>query len=110
MPGFLKLKLWKSTSFQKLERIYASPYLRHCFETLSDACGPLFVYGLSAGNNDSHIYEAIFDSGISHLNYCIHTPTANVEYVAGELARFKERMSSDVEYSFVNSETANVWG
>lgn len=106
----LPLYVAESTSFGKLSRIYASPYLRHCYETLCDASGPIFIYGLSAGEKDTHIYEALFKSGMSHLYYCIHQPTAALENVAGELARFKERTGSEVEYSFVDAETVNVWG
>ncbi len=106
----LPLYVAESSSFGKLARIYASPYLRHCFETLETASGPFFIYGLSANDKDAHIYEALFRSDISHLYYCIHRPTANLEHVAGELARFKERTGSETSYSFVDSETAHVWG
>ena len=106
----LPLYVAESTSFAKLERIYASPYLRHCYETLKAASGPFFVFGLSVDQKDAHIYEALFQSDITHLYYCIHQPTAVLEEVAGELARFKERTGSEVDYSFVDSETANVWG
>jgi hypothetical protein len=30
--------------------------------------------------------------------------------VAGELARYKERNGSDIDFTFVDSETAAVWG
>jgi hypothetical protein len=39
----------------------------------------------------------------------VHTPTAKVEEINGELARYKKRNGSKTEYTFVNSETAPVW-
>ena len=50
-----------------------------------------------------------FSPDISHLYFCIHQPTADIQQVAGELARYKERNGSDIEYTFVNSESAPVW-
>jgi hypothetical protein len=106
----LPLYVAEGSSVRKLERIYANPYLRHCLSKLSSMTGPVFVYGLSAGDKDAHIYETVFRAPISHLYYCIHRPTAQIEEVAGELARYKERTGSAVEYSFVDSETVHVWG
>jgi len=43
------------------------------------------------------------------LYFCIHQSTADIQQVAGELARYKERNGSDIEYTFVDSESAPVW-
>jgi Domain of unknown function (DUF4917) len=100
----------EGTSIGKLSHIYSLPYLRHCYEMLCASSGPFFVYGHSASQNDEHIYDALFRSDISHLYFCIHQPTADIQAVAGELARYKERNGSDIEFTFVDSETAPVWG
>ena len=63
----------------------------------------------SANPNDERIYDALFQSDISHLYFCIHQSTADIQQVAGELARYKERNGSDIEYTFVDSESAPVW-
>ena len=69
-----------------------------------------FVYGHSASPNDAHLYEAIFTSQIEHLYFCIHQPTADIQAIDGELARYKRRHGSKIDYTFVDSETAKVWG
>jgi hypothetical protein len=71
--------------------------------------GCMFVYGHSADPNDQHIYRALFTSKLEHLFFCIHRPTANLNEMDGELARYKALYSSTVEYTFVDSATAQVW-
>jgi hypothetical protein len=106
----LPLYVAEGTSVQKLARIYSVPYLRHCYEMLQGSKNAFFVYGHSASPNDAHIYDALFRSGISHLYFCVHQPTADVPAIDGELARYQKRSGSKVQYSLVDSETANVWG
>jgi Domain of unknown function (DUF4917) len=105
----LPLYVAEGTSPRKLAHIYSVPYLRHCYERLRDSSGSFFVYGHSAGTNDAHIYDALFSSKIEQLFFCIHRPTAKLEDIDGELARYKKRNSSEVDYTFVDSETAHVW-
>ena len=100
----------EGTSTAKLARIYALPYLRHCYEMLHASKGIFFVYGHSASPNDAHIYKAIFTSEVDHLYFCIHKPTADIQAIDGELARYKKLYASKIDYIFVDSETANVWG
>lgn len=106
----LPLYVAEGTSIQKLARIHAVPYLRHCYEKLRTAENAFFVYGHSASTNDAHIYDALFKSNISHLYFCVHKPTADVDAINGELARYQKRNGSKIEYSLVDAETANVWG
>tara|TARA_R110002096_G_scaffold257381_1_gene450741 strand:+ start:62476 stop:63468 length:993 start_codon:yes stop_codon:yes gene_type:complete len=106
----LPLYVAEGTSRQKLGKIYSVEYLTHCYERLCESEGPFFIYGHSAHPNDEHIYKAIFKSNVSHLYFCIHQPSANVQEISGELARFKEKYGSNIEYTFVCSESANVWG
>ncbi|MBR0873046.1 DUF4917 family protein [Bradyrhizobium tropiciagri] len=106
----LPLYVAEGTSAQKLARIYATPYLRHCYEMLKCSESAFFVYGHSASPNDAHIYDALFSSDISHLYFCVHKPTANVEEIDGELSRHQKRNGSQIGYTLVDSETANVWG
>jgi hypothetical protein len=37
-------------------------------------------------------------------------PTADIQAIAGELARYKELNGSNIEFIFVDAETAPVWG
>ena len=100
----------EGNSTAKLARIYALPYLRHCYEILRACSGIFFVYGHSASHNDAHIYEAIFNSQIAHLYFCIHAPTSDIKAIDGELARYRKRYGSKIDYTLVDSETAKVWG
>jgi hypothetical protein len=106
----LPLYVAEGSSVQKLARIYAVPYLRHCYETLQRSKTSFFVYGHSASVNDAHIYDALFKSEINHLYFCVHQPTANVAEIDGELSRYQKRNGSSIKYTLVDAETANVWG
>lgn len=99
----------EGTSQKKMAKINSIPYLRHCYDQLGSRQGILFVYGHSAAPNDAHIYRALFKSSIDHLYFCIHTPTANADAIAGELARYKRLYSSIVDYTLVDSVSARVW-
>lgn len=100
----------EGTSAAKMQRIKANNYLSHCYEKLGASMGPFFVFGHSADPNDAHIYIALFRSKITHLYFCIYQPTdEKLKSVSGELARYKERAGSKIDYTFVDSESAHVW-
>ncbi|MES0099764.1 DUF4917 family protein [Mesorhizobium sp. M0019] len=105
----LPIYVAEGTSSRKLAKINSLPYLRHCYEQLKSSSGMFFVYGHSADQNDEHIYRALFSSGIEHLYFCLHKPTADVTALDGELALYKHQSASGVDYTFVDSETAQVW-
>jgi hypothetical protein len=105
----LPLYVAEGRSVQKLAHIYSVPYLRHCYEKLQQSNNAFFVYGHSAGANDAHIFDALFKSEISRLYFCVHKPTADVTMIDGELARHQKRNGSEIEYTLVDAETANVW-
>jgi hypothetical protein len=99
----------EGTSSAKLGRINSIPYLKHCYETLQASTGSFFVYGHSADPNDAHIYDALFRSKIKHLYFCIHQPSAKIANIDGELARYKKRNGSSIDYTFVDSVSAHIW-
>src|SRR5258705_5157316 len=93
-----------------MQRIKANNYLSHCYEKLGSSTGSFFVFGHSADPNDAHIYNALFRSKITHLYFCIYQPTdEKIKTISGELARYRERVGSKVDYTFVDSESAHVW-
>jgi hypothetical protein len=108
----LPLYVAEGSSSQKLSKIFGSPYLRFCFSQIDACTGSFFVFGHSADPNDEHIYDKIFQSAdIEHLYYCIHQPTADkIAQRDGELARYQKRNESEIQYTFVDSASANVWG
>jgi hypothetical protein len=100
----------EGTSPAKMERIKANNYLSHCYEKLGTSTGTFFVFGHSADSNDAHIYYALFRSKITHLYFCVYQPTGEkLKRMSGELARYKERAGSNIDYTFVDSESAHVW-
>ncbi|VAX04539.1 hypothetical protein MNBD_ALPHA03-427 [hydrothermal vent metagenome] len=105
----LPVYIAEGTSPKKMGKINSIPYLRHAYDTLSKSTGDFFVFGHSGDQNDEHIYRAIFRSEIDHLYFCIHQPSADIAAINGELARYKRRFGSNIEYTFVCSESANVW-
>jgi hypothetical protein len=105
----LPIYVAEGKSVAKVAKINSVPYLKHCYETLSSSTGMFFVYGHSASNADAHIYHALFKSKIDHLYFCIHRPTADLRLIDGELARYKKLSGSAVDYTFVDSDSAQVW-
>lgn len=100
----------EGTSPAKMARIKTNDYLFHCYEKLCASAGSFFVFGHSADPNDAHIYQAIFCSNIQHLYFCIYKPTdEKIKTISGELARYKARAGSEIEFTFVDSESAHVW-
>jgi Domain of unknown function (DUF4917) len=105
----LPIYVAEASSSAKLAHINSSPYLRRCLERLSASTGAFFIFGHSANPNDAHVYDALFNCNIDHLYFCIHQPTARLNIIDGELARYKKQNTSRIDYSFVDSETAHVW-
>lgn len=100
----------EGTWLAKMARIKSNKYLTHCYEQLCASSGYFLVFGHSAALNDAHIYSALFRSKIEHLYFCIYQPTQEkLRTAAGELARYKERAGSKIDYTFVDSESAHVW-
>jgi Domain of unknown function (DUF4917) len=105
----LPIYVAEGTTTAKLSRIRSIPYLKHCYDTIASSSGYFFVYGHSADPNDKHIYQALFNSKIERLYFCVHKPPAKLSIIDGELARYKKVTSSGVDYAFVDSESARVW-
>jgi hypothetical protein len=52
----------------------------------------------------------LFRSEITHLYFCVYQPIdEKIKAVSGELARYRERAGSKIDYTFVDSESAHVW-
>ncbi|RXT48859.1 DUF4917 family protein [Bradyrhizobium betae] len=109
--GRLPLYVAEGSSSQKLSRIFGSPYLRHCFDKIKKCDGAFFVFGHSANRSDEHVYDQIFKSAADHLYFFVHEPTqAKVALLNAELERYKVIAESEIEFTFVDSGSANVWG
>lgn len=101
----------EASAIEKIKKINAVSYLRHCHQTLSENRAPVFVYGHSAAENDSHIYKAIFTSETPHLYFGVFEPTdEKVAALDGRLASYQRAARSTTTYSFFDSRSAAVWG
>lgn len=107
----LPLYVAEGNSTAKARKIYASPYLRHCFGKLREQIGNIFILGHSADKNDAHIYHALFgNENISRVWFGIYQPVeAKIRDAEAKLAAFHKLEGSIVPYSFFASETAHVW-
>ncbi len=105
----LPLYVAEGTSIAKLRKINSNKYLTYCSAKLRRATVNCFVYGHSADPNDVHIYNAIFNSDVEHLYFCIHKPTADVPKVEGELSRYQKLFSSNIKYTLVDAESVGIW-
>jgi len=100
----------EGTSAQKMAKINAVAYLRHCYDTLRRSASSIFVYGHSAGENDVHIYRAIFASEAKHVYFGIFRPDENkIRSLDGLLARYQKTAGTGKAYTFYDTETARVW-
>ena len=99
----------EGTSLAKLDRIKSVAYLNHCYQQLKVSSGHFFVFGHSADDTDAHIYSALFNSKITHLYFCVYD-TGKLAELDGRLSHYKKSNNSNVDYTFVESETVGVWG
>ncbi|MCK0166967.1 DUF4917 family protein [Jannaschia sp. S6380] len=108
--GRLPLYVAEGSSKSKLRKINSVEYLRHCYRTLQETTGSVFVFGHSADSNDAHVYHAIFGSKAKHVYFGVFQPSNDkVASLDAELARYKKLGGDDVNYTFFDSETAHVW-
>jgi hypothetical protein len=104
----LPLFVAEGTTSQKMFKINSVPYLKHCYDKLTTQSGNLFIFGHSAHENDSHIYDAIFDSPISKLFFCIFDPT-KLRTIQEFLAKYSVR-NPRISIQYVDASQMDIWG
>ena len=106
----LPLYVAEGSSEAKVRKINSVAYLRHCYTRLRENEHCVFVFGHSAGENDAHIYRAIFESEARQVYFGVHTPDdEKVKLLDGQMARYKMIWGQGTEYSFYDAESAHVW-
>jgi hypothetical protein len=107
LPIYVAEGTWQS----KLKKINSIGYLRHCLQALRQNMATVFIYGHSAADNDTHIYDAIFRSEAGHVYFGVYEPTEEkTRRLDGELSRYSLIAGNRVQYTLYDSGTANVWG
>lgn len=110
IEGRLPLYVAEGTSEAKWRKINSVDYLRHCYLQLKETKATMFLFGLSVDPNDTHIYQAIFNSKAKHVYFGVFQPDAEkVTTLDAKLAYYKKLGNDKVSYSFFNSQTAQVW-
>ncbi len=105
----LPLFVAEGAAAQKIARIRSVPYLTYCFDALTSITGSLFIFGHGASDNDVHIYDAICRSKIKKAFIFVYDPATNLTSTRERMARYVERRN-DIEWSYLDSKSAKVWG
>jgi len=109
--GKLPIYVAEGTTDQKMRRINAVPYLRHCYEKLKTNTSTVFVFGHSADDNDSHIYRAIFESDVKQVFFgSYNADNEELCRLEGQLARHQKAAGSKATIHFYRTENVNIWG
>ncbi|MBF2759067.1 MAG: DUF4917 family protein [Ectothiorhodospiraceae bacterium AqS1] len=106
--GFLPIYVAEGLSAQKMEKIKSIRYLEHCYEKLKESTGVIFIYGHSASENDSHIYDAIFKSKVSQIYFGFYDKK-EIKNLDGRLAKYQKEAGSEIPYKFFDSKIIELW-
>lgn len=107
--GMFPLFVSEPTHEKKLARIKHNPYLNHCFESLKNITGTLFIHGHSMSGNDAHIFNQIKQSNINKVFVSIfgdEYSQENAETIANA-RRFIG--SSSISIEFYDASSAPIW-
>lgn len=108
-------------SFKKMEKITHSGYLYHSYKSFSanmkvgsrTSKNCLFTYGISFGENDSHILKKIAEGKVAHLFVSIYgnpNSKANRFIIASAEKLKNRRIENTLQISYYDAESAKVWG
>lgn len=108
--GSLPLYVAEGTTEQKQARINSSVYLRHCYDKLRDNAAPVFIFGHSADDSDTHIYRAIFGSKVDQIYFGAFQADQNeINRLRGQISRHQEAAGSKASIAFFRSESVDLW-
>lgn len=103
----LPLYVAEGASEQKLNKIRSVPYLNYCYQQLRESSGIIFIFGHSILGKDTHIYDAIFESRITDVYYCIYN-RADISKTKEEFAKYKER-NKEIKVHYIDVSDFNIW-
>ena len=106
----LPLYVAEGTSVAKISKINSVPYLRYCLDKLHSINGYIFIYGHSAKDNDTHIYDAIFRSNASGVFFSVYdTSEDSISQFDAQLSRFQKLGKKGIPYKLYDAKSACVW-
>ena len=105
---------------QKQQAVRKNAYLSYCFDKLSALRGDVVIFGLSLGESDNHIFQALADNaGLARVYLSIHgDPVSSGNLQMRSIARRLEETSErrrgaekpGLKVSLFDSDSARVWG
>jgi hypothetical protein len=116
------LVVTEGKSSEKMDKILHSAYLSKAFRSFSAIGGDLFVYGLSFGESDAHVLDAMVRGKVERLFVSVYgDPDDSANRVLVERAELlvarrasyatdtKRRTAKTLDVKFFDSATASVW-
>jgi hypothetical protein len=110
--GHAPLFVCEGSNQQKLTHIESSVYLRHCFRSFESSTGVLFIYGLSLGDPDQHILDAISRSSIKHIFISLYgAPNSPGNQAIQQKAQALAHANSyrNLSVDFYDASSAELW-
>jgi hypothetical protein len=120
--GSYPLVVTEGKSSEKMDKILHSAYLSKAFRSFSAIGGDLFVYGLSFGESDAHVLDAMVRGKVERLFVSVYgdpdDPANRVLVERAELlvarrahyaTETKRRSAKTLGVKFFDSATASVW-
>ncbi len=108
--GRLPVYVAEGTSTDKMNKINSVDYLRHGLQKLRENTSATFVFGHSADENDSHIYEALFCSQVKSIYFGVYEPTIEkMRVLDARLSMYQRASGSSTIYTFYDAKSACVW-
>jgi hypothetical protein len=119
--GKYPLFVAEGISEKKKIQIQANSYLSYCLGKLQRIQGPLVVFGLSLGESDQHILDAIsYNNKLPEIYVGLYgNPSTDtnkeIKKRCMELVSIRRKMienkgGNELEVNYFNAESANVWG
>lgn len=106
----LPLYVAEGTSAAKMRKINSDAYLRHCYDKLRRNAATVFVFGHSAGENDEHIYRAVFASEANCVYFGVYQPNEQkLLELNAQLAKYQALGNQGIPYTLYDAESAQAW-
>lgn len=109
--GFFPLFVSEGSAQKKLTKIEHSGYLHKALRSLSTATGSLFTFGVSFSENDEHVIKTIERGKFKRVYIGLFgAPGSRPNRAIRARGDKMKRKRPDLEVSYYDSSTAQVWG
>ncbi len=103
--GDIPLSIVEGNYLDKLDKIKNNPYLRFCYNQLSNISGILVIYGVSFNDNDTHIFNALNKNrNINKIYISVYQNDENVINNAKKIFNYRI-LTKSLQVYFYNAES-----